>query len=118
MRNRNRPYRWLVVLILAGTLGGLGLLILRTPPPKVSRENFAKIYEGMTFEEVEEILGASLFSIGLYHTEAIYSGQRPPPWEPEQIDILVSFEDGRVESTEIVVVERTWKARLTEWLPW
>jgi hypothetical protein len=64
MRNRKRLYRWLVVLILTGTLGGLGLLILRTPPPKVSKENFAKIHEGMTREEVEEVLGASQFSFG------------------------------------------------------
>jgi hypothetical protein len=122
MRNRNRLYLWLAVLILAGTLGGVGLMILRTPPPKVSKENFAKIYEGMTMEEVEQILGATFFRIGGVRTShAIYSGQRLPPWEPEQITIVVTYHPyypNRVTGKTIDVSERTWKARLTEWLPW
>jgi hypothetical protein len=124
-----------VVLILAGILGGVGLMIYCAPTAGVTRENYAKIQPGMTEEEVREILGG---------------GRPQPPWEAAQILVGVAFTaDGvegkgvlifgsgddwiptdpamwidnvertwRVESKEMVVVERTWKARLTDWLPW
>jgi hypothetical protein len=115
MRNQKRLYRWLVVLILAVTLGGVGVMFLCAPSAGVTKENYAKIHEGMTREEAEEILGVAFWG----RENAFYFDGRLPPWASEQIFIGVTFtEDNRVEKKEMHVSERTWKARLTEWLPW
>jgi hypothetical protein len=118
MTNRNRLYLWLVVLILAGTLGGVGLMIYRTPTARITRKNFDRIQKGMTTEEVWEILADPAVPVSRNPIEVLFTDRRLPPWESERIFILVTFTAGRVEKKEMRVSERTWKDRLARWLPW
>jgi hypothetical protein len=120
MTNRNRLYRWLVVLILTGILGGVGLMIFCAPSRGVTRKNFDRIQPEMTEEEVREILGAGhCLYVGMGgEIITLYFDHRLPPWEPEEVRIIVTFTAKGVEAKQIDAVERTWKARLTEWLPW
>jgi hypothetical protein len=121
MRNRKRLYRWLLVLILAGTLGGVGLMIFCAPTAGVTRRNFDRIQDGMTKQEVQAILGVEpLWGFGSLRAfrEVAYLDRQLPPWESGKPCIVVSFWDGRVDGKRMLTYPRTWKERLTEWLPW
>jgi hypothetical protein len=128
MKHRKLFCIWVVVLIVAGILGRLGWIILHTSSPRITKDNFAKIHDGMTPVEVDAILGTRQYvndvhqgyAFETWYVEAL----RVPPWTAEQAVITVTFDEEKsshhivVKQTEMRVRKVHWMKRLTDWMFW
>jgi hypothetical protein len=122
MRQFKRFCLLLLALALVGVIGVIGLTVTYLPTPKVTRCNCEKIREGMTEEEVDAILGDVRWGFTRGNRVSpvwcYCEAGRQPPWESHRIYAVISFENGKVEKIDVRDEKRTWKERLTEWLPW
>jgi hypothetical protein len=130
MSRVNLVYLRFVILALASSLGITGWTILREPMPKVTKRNCERIREGMTKQEVVAILGYAdngffpfgFTSVGTGEAQSFEDYRntgRLPPWEADRVGLTVYYtRDHRVAETDLWIRKRTWKDRLTQWLPW
>src|SRR5712692_567388 len=92
---------------MAAALAGLCLVLSGCGASKVSKENFQKIKEGMSLQEVEAVLGSGSKLGGDGANVAAQFGvdvgvSAPPPsttdyeWESGAKSITVTFRDGKV----------------------
>ena len=99
-----RWYVWLAVLLLAG-LTASGALMYSSRSP-INQENFDRICEGMTREEVEAILGGyASFAEGFRSVETRL-------WLDGPSRISVSFNEGKMYDKDIQL------ASVWEWVKW
>jgi len=123
---RLRRYHYLVIGVALLVLIGIGWIVLQnfSTPSRVNAANFSKIKEGITEEEVYDILGKPWkpyfrddpFTSGV----AIWLTEMDdlPPWVPNNTQIAVYFDtNGRVVTKEIVDIKRSWKKRFAKYLP-
>lgn len=99
----SEPWKW---LLFVGLLGWLAIHVWDSRPGQITPQNFERIEEGMSREEVEELLGSS--GVAAPTTWVGYSAPREPElilsWRRNRDDgtllvrIFVGFTDEKVVS--------------------
>jgi hypothetical protein len=82
-RRRRRWFAAGIGVLLLATLGFVSFVCLTTPPPGVTLENFRRLREGMSKQEVASILGAP--------EKELYS-RNTQIWEAETLTVFLRFE--------------------------
>jgi hypothetical protein len=133
---------WSFVAVGAVALGLLTVVVLTSPRPGVTRENYRRITYGMTLAEVEGLLGGEgqeVDSMGntfvrppLGMMRAIWASRDPMgntfvcTWHGDGLTVYVSFQGGRVTQRawikdgqgESEAPPESFPARLLRLLPW
>src|SRR5437660_935442 len=102
-----KPTNWPARLATGAAVAALCLVVSGCGASKVSKENFQKIKEGMSLQEVEAVLGSGTKLGGDGANVAAQFGvdvgvSAPPPsttdyeWESGAKSITLTFRDGKV----------------------
>jgi hypothetical protein len=141
---RKRLLLWAFVAVGAVALGLLAVVVLTSPRPGVTQENYRRITYGMTLAEVQGLLGGEGEEVEpmsntcvrppLGMMRAIWAAGEEPKgsntfvrtWRGDGLTVYVSFQGGRVTQRawmkdgqgESEVPPEPFPARLRRLLPW
>jgi hypothetical protein len=140
---RKRLLLWAFVAVGAVALGLLTVVVLTSPRPGVTEENYGRITYGMTLAEVQGVLGGegeepepmgnTFVRPPLGMMRAIWAAGEEPmgstlvrTWRGDRLTVYVSFQGGRVSQRawmkdgqgESEVPPEPFPARLLRLLPW
>jgi len=86
-----RWYVWLGLVLLLGLAGSAALIW--SGRGRITQENFDRIQDGMSKEEVHAMLGEHMFGLGYFAGSDVYDRLR---WQSGPNHITVTFENGKV----------------------
>jgi len=117
---RKQLLLWSFIAVGAVALGLLTLVVLISPRPGVTRENYRHITYGMTLAEVQELLGSEGEEVDPMGNTFVRT------WHGDGLTVYVSFQDGRVTQRawikdgqgESEAPPEPFPARLLRLLPW
>jgi hypothetical protein len=117
---RKRLLLWAFVAVGAMALGLLTVVVLPSPRPGVTRENYRRITYGMTLAEVEGLLGGEGEELEPMGNTFVRT------WRGDGLTVYVSFQGGRVSQRawmkdgqgESEAPPESFLARLLHLLPW
>jgi hypothetical protein len=140
---RKRLLLWAFVAVGVVSLGLLAVVVLTSPRPGVTQENYRRITYGMTLAEVQGLLGGegeepepmgnTFVRPPLGMMRAIWAAGEEPmgntfvrTWREDGLTVYVSFQGGRVSQRawmkdgqgESEAPPESFLARLLRLLPW
>src|SRR6266446_6148473 len=97
-----RRYRfWFMIGTIATlVLARAGLIMIFGVEGRVSEDNYYRIVNGMTAQEVEDILGTNYGETGGIEKDGVRWALRS--WSGPKVFILVTFSDGKVNNKSIM----------------